>query len=725
MRIAPPKAIWCLMLIGALVLVPRAAAAADLPKPEARAGHTMLPQEHQYQRALRQFMATLTEQDFVSPQGEVKGTPPSADADEQFRTWMMEVRAPSIGSKRNYSSMVVAAKLFTLDALEGAEAVMRPPVHPEPLVELANWNSAGNPYFNSKTVKMRAFVVIALDLMMFDDLLAHQPNSPANRSHMLAGTVLRLAYSYPGVRDVLPKETQQAFEFGLRKLATRSMEWGPGIGALREWDTVAIPALYYAGKALRDPQFDAATQEYCRKLLANPSIFSPAGYFVLGGSMDAMSGISAYYAVWGAIASDWPFAREAVAKTYRLRTHLMLPEPDGSLVGPTHMCSLLSQDFAGWQWNWPFTNWAAALVSDEAACLTHLPSAEALQKASEGVASSLRFQIGEVSWVPKGMDLAPWGAQPPPTSPNFASMSYPKGYYAKRLELEKSRPALAKLPFQRDEVFVHTFADEIAVIKSATFGVILHTGPSGEGDKPLAFGGGALSAFWTPQTGAVILGRNRGAWKVDYDKSFQEWRTWPTHAVTGANAAGKVFTSAKIPRPEATFKGDKPDQFEATVRGEIPPASDPSGAALGGKLEYRRTFRSTSGGLHVTTGVKSIGSNEIAEMYEVIPVYLGDSTRFDKAPPTKIEWQIDGAGDWAASSDAFADKVTAVRLTRFGHAVVIKFDRPRRAKLSPADWVDNYLSRAVCRNIMVDLAGEAKQGGEAEVLVAYEIAPVK
>lgn len=60
------------------------------------------------------------------------------------------------------------------------------------------------------------------------------------------------------------------------------------------------------------------------------------------------------------------------------------------------------------------------------------------------------------------------------------------------------------------------------------------------------------------------------------------------------------------------------------------------------------------------------------------------------------------AGKWQPATDKFAD-VQAVRLTRFDGAVLITFDRPRRVKLSAADWSDTFLSRGMARNVLIDL----------------------
>lgn len=49
--------------------------------------------------------------------------------------------------------------------------------------------------------------------------------------------------------------------------------------------------------------------------------------------------------------------------------------------------------------------------------------------------------------------------------------------------------------------------------------------------------------------------------------------------------------------------------------------------------------------------------------------------------------------------------------------------RPCRAKLSPADWTGKYLSKASCRNVLIDLLAGATAPGsfKGERTLAYEI----
>ncbi len=267
-----------------------------------------------------------------------------------------------------------------------------------------------------------------------------------------------------------------------------------------------------------------------------------------------------------------------------------------------------------------------------------------------------------------------------------------------------------------------------------SFGVIMHTGPvsefQGAGHArysgPYGLGGGALSAFWTPATGSVILGRRGGMAlygrdQARYDKA-EEWRLWPTHAVSGTVLDGQFFTSARIQRPDAVYDVAK-DRADVQVSGMIPAAPLEGGKALAGKVSYRRKFHVDAKAMRVETTVTGDGTDKVAELYEVIPVFLRDLKAQREISATTIEFR---SGDkWAPATKKYKEKVTAVRLKRFSGAVRITFDRPRRVKLSDADWVDKYLSRASCRNILIDLleSGDRPAALRDAKKVAYRIEP--
>lgn len=659
-----------------------------------------LPQKLPYQQQLRKFMATLKAEDFQPVHKGLKVTPVAGDADARLRMWILSLQPPSVGRKRNYSSVMIKSSHFTLGTIEGTKAIMRPPAHPEPLVDLAGWDYPGNPYFGSRPLRLRAFVVAALDMIMLENLLESGAVAAKPDQNQLAGSIARFAYVYPGIRDVLPGEVRDAYVAGLKKLVIRALDNGPKAYTPRNQGmyTWAAPALVLSAKVLNDAEITKRVEAYARQIFTDETYFRGAGYFPNGGTLDSFNGISTYFAVWGALAADLPFAREAIAKVYDLRSHLTLPEPDGVLLGPSHMASLTSAEAAHEQWNWPMRTWGAALIADEAACLTKMPDEGDLQKAAALAVGEIGAQLQELSWVPGGLDPAPWTHYPAGTLVNFAYQYYPSGYHARRLALEKQGRA-AQLPVLRTDSYIRNFKDEFVVARAPAHAAIVHVGPVADpanAHPVYGFGGGALSAFWTPATGSVILGRGIGAYSPQYKKTLAEWRSLPSHAVIGITKGGTVFTSAHIVTPETTVETG-PKSYTVTAHGSIPPFRHDAATKLEGKIGYARKFESIPGGVRVTTTVKTDGKDKIAELYEAVPVFLREAGSQAKATPTKIE--IDGK----PMPDTPTDKVSTVRLTRFGGSVVVTFDRPCRVKLAPP-WADTYQTHSACRNLLIDLS---------------------
>lgn len=675
------------------------------PPPVPTGAHVSLPQKHEYQKQLRAFMVTLMEADFVPSDKELTMIAPADGAvtDDQFRAWLFSISPPSAGYKRNYGSLRVHPALFTVPVIENEKAILRPLARAEPQVELADWNYPGNPHFNSRALRLRAFVLCSIDMMMLDELIETGEEKAKPNQDQIAAAVLRFAYAYPGFRAAISDEAQRAYLVGLMKHVQRLLVHGPKVlPRTLGLFTTAAPALALASKELNDPEVTSGAEAYARALYTDPRFFREAGYFPFGGTLDSFNGIALCYAVWGASAGEWPFAREAIAKAYRLRAHLTLPEPDGFLVGPSHMAALTPVDPAHDQWNWPSRAWGAAVVSDEAACLTKMPDEAAIRSGAAAAAASIQGGIRELPWTEGGLDPKPWTfTLDGGVLGNPGYVHYAKDYYKRRSALEKTE--MAKLPVLRNGDFVRRFSDEFLVAKSAGYAAIVHTGPitdPSDADAGFGFGGGALSAFWTPKTGSVILGRGVGAWSPTYKKMFDSWRSIPTHAVTGVTAAGKVFTSGHIAKPEATFEADD-KKFVVVAHGLIPP-SRKGDELFEGTLEYTRRFESAGSDVRVTTTVKSDSPDAVAELYETIPVFLRDESGQPNVTPTTFEFQI--GGKWTSATETLTGAVTAVRLHRFDGAVDVVFDRPARVKLAPV-WLDGYMSKVSSRNVLIDLIG--------------------
>lgn len=709
------KASLCSILLAVLVLA--SPSIAQLHAKE-------LPQKHEYQKQLRAYLATLTEKDFEHGVTVAFSTPPgSDDPEQQYRHFLCSLmNQPLIGTKRGYPAVNAPAKLFTLTTIEGAEDVLVPPVWPETVAPLVQWNYAGNPYYQNKAMKLRAFSTACVKLAMLDDYLENNLAEGAARSDLLGYHLIILASPYPGIADVVPAEAQQAYLAGLRKFAERLMLWGPK-GEEAHLDMMVPVGLWYASRAFGDAEFEKRVEAYAQKLLTDPAYFHPAGYCLDRGGADlGYQGMSNYFTTWLALASGWQFAKDAVQSEQRLRAHLCLPEPNGQLVGPTQFNTRLSSVPSRDQWDWGISrNTFAGLLSDEAVYLTTLPTAEELTAATARQAGVFEGHLHENGFTPEGRAVEnhelishPWIWRPWQTynfqaSVNYGYEFYPVGRFAQRQKLVAENSPLLKSPFLRDANFVHDFSKAFVVAKQPTYSAILHTGPVGIHDPesgfrqfngPLGFGGGELSAFWTPQGGSLLLGRRGGNSREKGFDTIEQWKQWPIHALTGINAAGKVFTSARILKP-AVQTDIQESETRVRVSGILPHEQLGQGKVLEGKPEYSRDFTIRPDRLHIATQLITHGQDKVAELYETLPVYFYESADQQEQVAVKIEFEI--GGNWQeATAEPQAD-ITAVRVFRNQGGAKITFDRPRRVMLSAANWQDQYLTRAECRNILVDV----------------------
>lgn len=706
---------------------------------------TKLPREDEHQRKLVAFLATLQEKDFEPDRSKPFTAATPADDEEAYRLWVVSLEPPRIGLKRSATSVNSLSKYFTLAEIESTEGVMRPSAWPEPLTYLANWNYAGNPYYNSRAIKLRAFVTASIDLLMMDQLQEHSRARMHQRSDWFGPHLVMYAYVYAGTRDVLPAAAKEPFEAILKKMILRVAKWGPT--ADETWLDVSVTTgMAIAGKTINDPELKKVTEEYAKKIYTDGPFYNgAAGHFVDSGCYDtAFSGLALYWGTFAAEAGDWPFAKEAVARAWELRGYLILPDPDGKRWGPSHMTYRAGADVAHDQWDWPFRAVAASHLTDQALGQAKQPTPGDLKEAPAKAAQEINWYLSENSGKLPADQVKPnpwrWMLWPDtgafPVN-NFAYDYCPKDYYAHYTKLVKENSPLLKLPFEREGMFLKTFGNDFTIAKEPAYGVIVHSGAVGapsetpmeaaEFPGPYGLGGGTLSAFWTPATGSVILGRRAGMAIVGPEvKSFDKveaWRTWPVHSISGATASGKYFSSARIQKPEVKQEMHAAIMSHGIrVSGTLPAASVGHEKSLEGKTDYSRTFVITLANLRVETTLKSDGKDKLAELYEVIPVFKGMGAEKDPGTTT-IEFQVGGA--WTPATAEAKDGVAAIRLSRFTGAVVVTLDKPRRVKLSAEDWKDNYLAAGLtCRNVLIDLLeGKSSPTTIGEVKISYTIAP--
>ena len=669
-----------------------------------------LPEEHDYQKKLRQFMATLSASDFEIPQKPFTAVV-TTDREDLYRMWLLSISPP------NLSAATVPAARFTLAALESRKGIAIPagPPHCHSLAWLAKWDHAANPYHNLRALKLRAFVIAATDTMMLDYLYEHDPQG-ADRSDFLGGNLIWLGYTYSVVRDTLPKEVAEAFAAGLKRLILRLHAWGPK-GLMTDMDLFAPVGLRYISDAMDDPEVKKLAEEYSRTLFTDPHYFHPAGYFVDNGCFDtSYNGISLYFATWAALMSDWGFVHDAVDKAFRLRAHLCFPDPDGSFSGPSHTTSRCSGDPFRDQWQFPPKTYGSGMISDEALYFAPLPTEAKLNAAPKAVASAFNAQLINAKATESGTwKEVHWNGF------NFAHEYYKKGDYERRLDLQKNGSPLFKPLYLRGENFVRDFAKVFLVAKYDSYAVAIHTGPVGGLDnnwhRPYGYGGGELSAFWTPATGSVMLGRRRGIQGTVYD-SFDEWRLWPIHAVTGVTADGDVVSSSRIKLPQVESHSTETGA-EIRVTGTMPKYVKAKTALEPTALNYERRFTVNAGGVRVATSVTLHSAEKLTELYETIPIFLREQSN---QPMPAIHFQV--AGKWVEGTPESHERLTAVKVNRFNGAVLVTFAHPVSAKLSPEIWKDGFQTGAHCRTLLIDLLkGKSSSAGTASV--EYTISPAQ
>jgi len=371
-----------LALAMALLLPAAFPAWADEARTPAPKKPAKLPQDHEYQRVLRDYMATLTAKDFDHGQGDSPFTVVvSDDPEKAYRDYML-VRGdmlPIIGSKRGAPCVTAPPQAFLLSTIERGDAVRVPPVWPEPIAWIVRWDNEGNPLRGSRAMKLRAFAKMSVEMIMTDHQFETSPVTSMNRPDWFGPHLIMFAYPYADIRDALPPKVRKAYETGLRKMARRQLDWEVK-GEETNMDMVGVVGLWYAGQALNDPELAKEIKAYIRRLTADPRSFHPAGFFVDRGGLDvSFNGMTAFLVNWVALASGWDFLEDTVDRRYRLRAHLLLPEPGGGYRSPCHFNSRLDSDAWKDQWLWGYRDYAAAMLTDEAVYLTKFPSREEIE----------------------------------------------------------------------------------------------------------------------------------------------------------------------------------------------------------------------------------------------------------------------------------------------------------------------------------------------------------
>jgi hypothetical protein len=687
-----------------------------------------LAQEQPYQVVLRNFLATLEEADFevtLAPLSYQPGDLPDDEARYQQAILLANngYYAPSSKGLR------VPASVFTLASIEQPGGVMMSAgrnnyFEPTATMWWNQWELPGNPYQGSQALRMRAFVGASVDLIMRDAAtegggVEYDLAMPLT---WVGSTLLGLE---PGDVDEC---TKLAFEQGARRLITK-LEGLHNSNGNNDMAQGAHAGLYMVSEASGDAELTARAIAESQQIFAD--YFHAAGYMDHGGGFDASyEGISLYFLVWAALASDWPHVIDVVQAFSTLKSHLTLPEPDGRFTGPSHFSPATSAPSVFDQWGPYHRDLGAAMLVPEAQYLVFsvasqplgVPDAAELDARISNGVDGINANLVASNELPGQWSGNAW------TEFTFGGVLYRDGFRADMQALADSTDELMLPPFSRAGSFARDFDDEFLIAKYGDLGVVVHAGPlneswAGPPGTPTGFSGGALSAFWTADAGAALLGVAYGSQNTQPGPdSWAEWRNWPTHALSGLTSGNDPFSSARIIDPTSSVEV-LPESATMSVSGTISSTVDGGHSApndaLVGDVDFTREFVVDANGLSVSTAITYAGPTQVTELYETIPVFLGQS---GQSANVVVELVDDMGLSVMASTTPVADVVEIV-IHRFDATVVITLDQPRPVMLAPGTWSTTYQWSASARAVLIDLL----DGGGAQVLpsvsITYSIAP--
>lgn len=718
-----------------------------------------LPQDHEYQVILRNYIATLKAEDFAVNIEPLDFRQQWFRDDETLhRAWVAAQSFPT------NLGLTLAPENFTLRAIESPDGIrMRAgqhggapdagvSVHPEDTVWWSTWDYRGNPYRGSRTVRNRAFVVAAVDMIMLDKL--HESGNDwvknARRSDFLGGTMTWLALVHRDVRAQLPEQVRNAYETGLERLLDKLVAWGP-TGVNENMDTKAIVAAAQLAAIFREGPVVEKARGYANNAL---KLVHPAGMIRDAGGLEASyNGCALFNMAWATSVMPWPELVDAQRRMSDLKAHLTLPEPDGvNFWGPSHFSTRTSADSANDQWCYPHRDIAIAMHTDEAVYLMfggrrgrmpgwgapdYATMAQGIKTAVDAFNRSLkpsqdRFGVWQASW---------WGSG----QYNYACDQYPRGFYGLLRDARRDRHPATLPPLLRpDETFVRVFPsqdmpdvpanerDAFVVARFPEYAAIVYTGPIGFSSY-MNLAGGCLSAFWTPTGGSLVLGRT-GKPTEDPEtarQSWKNWRMWPTHAVSGQTASGDAFSSARIRRRVSKVECEAGRQGAVVAfSGPIGKLHDESRAAqngcIVGDVRYRRSMGLGPRGVVVETRIESDGKDRVTDLCEILPLAIRDEKlqvpppeRPNAVVPHRVVFRV--GERVVAGGEEFVDGVTEVQIDRFAGGAVIRFEEPQRVRLGEA-WTDDYQSAMSVRNLFIDLL-RGRPGPLPSVSVRYRIEP--
>lgn len=697
------------------------------PEPDPDA---VLPQDHSYQVAVREWIGTLTEEDLALTLQRWSWPDDASDPENALRWhWTHRDRYQN----RTTRILRADASQFLLSSIEANGDINvkhgRGDAGSGHIPISAMWclapDDPGNPYALNEALGRRLLVFGVVDMMMVEQ--AHE--SGQNTRSDYAGKSLAthaLAYLAAKRSRAVPEDVLLAYEEGMRRAFGRIEEWGP-TGIFGDMDMQACIALQLVSDAVEDIDLQDRSFAYYRDQYAPQHVYD-AGFFDHAGGFDQhYQGIDLFFANWLVSMTEdqerWHILRDHLGDAYWLKNHLYLPDGERPEDvhhntkmhrAPSHANSHMAPGTPRDQWHVSYRDAFAHRNYDHAVYLKEhkYHSHQGLpDDPLQAVDGRYEQDINSDSKLDQPWDgsFGTWRYDTGNLYMPFTAVWWKNGSYQRHQDMEeKGSPLLLGVHDQEDD-FIRRFGDEFLIWKKGGRGGVIHVGRlswSTSYGIP-GFGGGSLSGYYKTDNGGVIgvLGRSRGPQSPPESDEWSNWPTWNGHLISGKTEDGIAFSSGgygvdgrdPIPGEQGSWSASDAS-VSLSIQGTIGASTHRTVQEdLGYEIGYSRTFEiRNDGSLRVQSGVSLPDHHNVSELWEMIPLFLTAGMR----PEGTIEMRIDG--NWGSLTSAQSG-VDAVRLMRRGSTFLVAFVKPRTVTPKPEWSISSQLEGEIHGGVMIDL----------------------
>lgn len=612
-----------------------------------------LPEDHEYQIVLKEWLNQLDESHFDIP--EVKFDYPTdfKNLDNAYRNWIGFSNA--IHGEAQPDSLLVDSKYFTLEAIESEQGV-RCFSDAESAAWWIGLDYDGNPLQYHVGARYRCAVMAIVNMVMLDH--GYEKRTLQRRSDYradaLAGNLLQWLYAYPVFEPILPNRIKDACLVGLRKQLDRMLSMAPR-DVNTNIDTMEIVALALASEIWTGKVDQILFADEARRILFGDKrnfasnsdhkkgIFNKAGYIAeMDGPETSYNGVSLYHLLHAALITkgkaEWDaFIPETVERMIKFKAYQTFPDANGYYTGPSSWSKRTNASYAHDQRARRWRELASAMISEQGYYLLTdtrskglsiqdmLPDVNEMNEMIQAAIHAINdfFSVKPKPLIPPLFNevAVEW-----PDDLNYAYNHYIEGSYSRFKTMLDQNYEQFLPPYERNGDFNLRFSDEFWVFKKNNWGFQIETvsemGRGYDRGGSGALAGGSLTCLWSRKTGCVLLGKLPEKWdKVKWDSIT----SWTSNHLWGQLKKGRFFSSARNRNIEVIY--DDPNQrSRVTIAGEfaVQPfvfgeffRTDPK------KGKYERVFEVEADRLKVES-IAGISHNLVDSVWESFPVFLKD-----------------------------------------------------------------------------------------------------